>query len=470
MWLFVIAWLAMLSLLAVYIQAVLHLDLWRLPALFAAQPASQQVLIGAIVLIAVYLMGAAIWQAARLTHVARDMRVLRGRLRGVRDAATAADLSQANLGSAADHLVASDPERVIEQLEQKLRDAEARTADQRGRNEAVDMTARLEEVRRRQQALREQLGEVSERRRLIAPLFDELRERQIQLDRGLTEIETNAGTEDLDRKITTIAQQVGQLQARLKATEENFGRINGFRDEFELAQGKLAPLRGPAGMRALLEELTARGKEIGQALDQLENEGDGQLFERVEALARARNENEQRMTRLFDASAVLDAIRTSFDELAVRQAKVEQMIDEIESNASGRSLAERQAELTEAASRSRARLLNLENTLALLNRFRDDLDRTHAELMPLQSPLGGIESALAALRERNGKLSQALDELESNGTGEKLPARVEAVYRTKVETEQRLVDAAEHLARLETLRKEVDGLFARLGATLGRLG
>jgi chromosome segregation ATPase len=470
MWPFVIAWLALLCLSAVYVQLVLHHDVTALPALFAAQPAPQQLLIAAIVLIALYLMGAAIWQAARLGEVARDARVLRGRLRGVREAAATVDKSQASLTSAVDHLVASDPERTLESLHQKLSEAEARTAAQRGRNEAVDMTARLDEIRRRQQALREQLGEVSERRRAIAPLFDELRERQIQLDRGLTEMETQAGTDDLDRRVAVIGQHVGQLQARLGVLEAHFARLNGFRDEFADAQARLGPLRAPAGMRALLDELTIRGQEIARAIEALENEGDGQLFERVEALARARNDNEQRMARLFEASAVLEAIRTSVDELAVRQTRIDQMIAESETDASGRSLAERQAELAEAAAQSRARLLNLENTLALLNRFRDDLDRTHAELMPLQSPLGGIESALAALRDRNQKLAHALDELEADGSGEKLPARVEAVYRSKVETEQRLAEAAAHLARLEALRKDVDGLFARLGATLGRLG
>ena len=58
--------------------------------------------------------------------------------------------------------------------------------------------------------------------------------------------------------------------------------------------------------------------------------------------------------------------------------------------------------------------------------------------------------------------------LETHGE-EKLSARVEALYRSKVETEQRIAAIVAHFAKLDTIRKEVNDLFVKLNGTLDRL-
>ena len=469
MWPLVIAWIALLVVSAILAQQTLHLDLAQLPAHFVALPVLQQVFLILVIILAAYLMASAIRQSSRLARYARRLEILSKRLNSVREAASAAEGSQQNLSSAAEHLVASDPENAIAALQLRLTEAEQKTAAQKGRNEAVDMNARLDDIRRRQQALRSQLGDVTEQRRAIAPVFDELRQRQIQLDRSLAELETDANNVDIAERLHTITGGVMLLQGRVKALEETFTKLNGFKDQLTQSQSRIAPLRTPdAGIEALLVDLQARHAELHKDLDEFEQRGGDRLSARVDALAKNKLEIEQRMAGLTDCSAALEEIRAGFDELRERKAYLERSLSEVETDASGKTLAERQSELSEFTNQSRARVLALENALIMLNRFKDDLDKYQIDLVPLQSPVSGIDAVMSELHGRHGHLNAALDEIDLNG-GERLKTRVESIYRSKMETEQRIAEAIEHFGRLDSLRKEVEGLFAKLSFTVGRL-
>jgi phosphoglycerol transferase MdoB-like AlkP superfamily enzyme len=117
MWPLVIAWIALLVVSAILVLQTLHLSLSELPAHFAALPALQQIFLLLAVVLAAFLMASAIRQSSRLARYARRVDFLTKRLNGVRDAVTATDGSQQNLSSAAEHLLASDPENAIVALQ-----------------------------------------------------------------------------------------------------------------------------------------------------------------------------------------------------------------------------------------------------------------------------------------------------------------------------------------------------------------
>jgi len=470
MWPFVFAWLVLLGVLASFTQQVAGVDPKQLPALVAAMPLSQQIMIGLIGVLTVFLIGAAIWQAARVTRQSRDLAALKTRLSGTQRATTLADEAQRDLDRAVEHLVGGDPEVALASLAARVGDAEGRAATQAGRNAALDLQERLDDIRRRQQALRSQLGDVAEKRRTIEPVFDELRERQIQLDKALTELETDASHNSLGDRLGKLTQSVITLGGRLKGLEDSLSTLHRFKDELGETLTRLQPLRADdTGIEATIADLVARHGEISAAFDAIEMRQGESLGSRAEALARMRTEVEQRMAKLSDCGALLDAIRSSFDELRARQIHLGEALAAIEFDATGRSLAERQDELNEFVSQSRARLLTLENSLHLLTRFRDDLDKYQSELKPLQSPVAGVEAVIADIHGRRARLAAALDELDHDGEA-RLAGRVEAIYRTKLETEQRIVQAVEYFGRLDTIRKDVEGLFAKLAFTVQRLG
>ena len=111
----------------------------------------------------------------------------------------------------------------------------------------------------------------------------------------------------------------------------------------------------------------------------------------------------------------------------------------------------------------------MENALHLLTRFRGDLDKYQSELVPLLSPVSGLDAVIADIQGRGERLAMALDELDRDGEA-RLSERVEAIYFSKVETEQRVAQAVEHFGRLDGIRKDVEGLFAKLAFTVQRLG
>jgi predicted nucleic acid-binding Zn-ribbon protein len=470
MWPFIIAWIVLLSASAIFAQQTLGFDFALAPTLFLALPVSQRVISAIIAILALCLIGSAIWQSVRLARQNKKLAILNIRLHSTRHAVELADGSQRNLSSAVEHLVASDPENAIVTLQQRLTDTEQRTAAQQGRNAAVDMHARLDDIRRRQQALREQLGEVTETRRAIAPVFDELRERQIQLDRALVEVETDTNGSSLADRLKVLSEGVTHVDARLKGLEDSLATLNRFREELGQSRNRIDPLRArDAGIEARMDEVIARHQELDKVLDDIETQGGEKLGVRVDALARGKHETEQRMAQLFEVSALLDTIRRSFDELRERHGLLQRSLAEVETDSGGRSLVDRLNELTELTSQSRSRLLTLENSLLVLNRFKEDLDKYQTELVPLRSPVTGIEAMIGELHERRGRLVKSLEELEAVD-GERLGARVEAIYRSKLETEQRIAEAMDYFARLDSIRKDVDGLFAKLNFTIERLG
>jgi len=470
MWPFVFAWLVLLGVLAGFLQQVAGIEPKQLPALIAAMPPNQQIMGGLIGVLAVFLIGSAIWQAARSSRQGRDLAVLRTRLVGTQHGTALADEAQRDLDRAVEHLVGGDPEVALASLAARIGETEGRAATQAGRNAAIDLEARLDDVRRRQQALRVQLGDIAEKRRTIEPVFDELRERQIQLDKALTELETDSSHSSLGDRLGKLTQNISTLGGRLKTLEDALATLHRFRDDLGVTVTRLEPLRAAdSGLETTIAHLSARHAELVAAFDAIEMQQGQPLSSRTEALVKMRAEVEQRMAKLSDCAAVLDDIRASFVELHARQIHLGEALAAIETDASGRSLAERQDELNEFVSQSRARLLTMENSLHLLTRFREDLDKYQGELQPLQSPVSGVEAVIADIHGRRARLSAALDELDRDGDA-RLAARVEAIYHNKLETEQRIAQAVEHFGRLDTIRKDVEGLFAKLAFTVQRLG
>jgi hypothetical protein len=163
MWFPIVAWIVLLVASAFFAGATLDLSPAQISIHFSALPGPQRFALGAIIFTTLSLIGSSVWQAYSL---ARQNKLLRDRLRGLRQGAVAAHGSQYEFDAAVQHLVDSDPEEAFASLQKTLTETEQKAALQQSRNESVDMEDRLDEIRRRQQALRETIGVVAEKRRL----------------------------------------------------------------------------------------------------------------------------------------------------------------------------------------------------------------------------------------------------------------------------------------------------------------
>jgi chromosome segregation ATPase len=452
---------------AFFAGTTLDLDPAQISLHFAALPGPQRFALAAIIFATLSLMGSFVWQAYSLS---RQNRLLRDRLRGLRQGTLALHGSQNQLDAVVQHLAESDPEEAITSLQKTLTNTEQRAALQQSRSDSADLQDRLDTIRRRQQALRELVGVLAEKRRVIEPLFGELKDRLRQLERSLADLEIDDHKNSLADRLKELDQNVSLIHARQGLLQESLATLNRFKQELDKSQAGLVPLRAPeTGVYALIAELRLHRDQLTATLDELESSGDEKLSSRVEALSRNKLEIEQRFARLDDCFNILDAIRLDFEELRERQAHLERSLAEVETDPGGNSLIDRQNALNEFVIRSRLRLGKLQDSLVTLNQFKEGLAKSQAELVPLQTPVFGIEALIGEVNTSREILTKTLDEIEGAGD-ERLGSRVEALSRNKLEIDERIARVFDHFQKLDSMRKNIGEIFTSIRGTLNRIG
>jgi len=452
---------------AFFAGATLDLDPSQISIHFAALPGSQRFALGAILFATLSLIGSSIWQAFSLSH---QNKLLRERLRGLRQGTLALHESQNQLDATVQHLADNDPEAAIASLQKALTDTEQRGALQQGQSVSVDMQDRLDEIRRRQQVLREMVGGVAEKRRVIEPVFGELKDRQRHLERWLADLETDDDKNNLAGRLKELEQNVSSIHARRSSLQESLAKLNRFKEELDKTQAELVPLSAPdAGIYALIAELQMRRDQLTVGLDKLESSGDEKLGPRVEALSRDKLEVQQRFARLDDCFNILEAIRLDFEELGQRQAHLERALAEAETDRDGKSLIDRQNALNEFVIQSRLRLGKLQDSLSTLKQFKEELAKSQAELVPLRAPVFGIEALIDEVNTSRDILTRTLDEIECSGDAG-LGSRVDALSRHKLEIDEKMARVFENFQKLDSMRKNIGEIFTSIRGTLNRIG
>src|SRR4029077_1107246 len=94
---------------------------------------------------------------------------------------------------------------------------------------------------------------------------------------------------------------------------------------------------------------------------------------------------------------------------------LERSIAEVETDASGKSLIDRQNALIEFVLQARLRLSALESSLTTLDRFKQELAKAQEALLPLQMPGFGIEAVIVEVHAIREVVLRTLGEIESNG-------------------------------------------------------
>lgn len=468
MWLFfLLAWIVLLAAVAFLAQQAFGYDIGHLPALFAGLPMPQRIATGTIVVVALALIGATAW---RLSRQDRRLDTLRDRLRKTREDVVVAHALQNHLDATVQHLIESDPREAVSALHDKLGETEQRALLQQGRNESTDMHDQLAEIRRRQQALREMIGKVADQRRAVEPVFTEIRDRQNQLERSLHDLETDDRKNNLADRLQEIACDVSTLLTRVGTVQDIFATLNRYKEDLAKSHAELVPLRSTdAGINALIGELALSHDHLAKSIDELETGGDAPLGSRVETLSKNKIDVEQRLARIDDSFNILKAIRLDFEELGQRRAQLERSLAEVETDADGKSLADRQNALNDFVLQSRQRISALQETLTTLNAFKAELSKSQADLVPLKAPVFGIEAMLAEVSTTRDLLAKTVGEIEANGDVT-LTSRVDALTKSKREVEDRLARIFDNFNALDALRKDIGGVFSTIRNSLNRIG
>ncbi len=226
MWLlFVFAWVALLAAVAVVAQQAFGYDLGRISAHFFELPPGQRLATAVIGVMALALMGVSIFLSRRMERQEGNLKLLRDRLKGARDDMVVAHGLQNHFDGVVQHLVDNSPRDAIAALQKRLVETEQKVALQRSQNEATDIQEQLDDLRRRQQTLRETVGEVAEQRRVTEPVFAEIKDRQRQLERSLAKLEVDDNKHNLADRLQEISVEVLGIQKRLTVLQEVAGGV-----------------------------------------------------------------------------------------------------------------------------------------------------------------------------------------------------------------------------------------------------
>jgi chromosome segregation ATPase len=465
-----LAWLALLAATVALASVAFHFDLAAIPAAFQAFSPAQQVAAILTALVGLALIASTLYQAWQAARGAQKARLLREGVASAKGALTAAVASQKDFDAAVSHLSKSDPEEALSSIHKQLTESEARLALQRGRNEATDMKERLDEVRRRQQALREQIGEVAEKRRAIEPVFEELKDRQRQLARSLDKIETDDNNNNFIDLMKEFDLKTGPIQARHQALQDAFTLLMRLKEGIANSQGELVRLQAPAsGIKALLGEAQVARDHLVKEIEALETTAEGDAVSaRASALEAGKRDAEQRIARLEQSFAVLDAVRRDMAEFKKRQEDLAAAFAEVETDANGKSLNARLEELDQFSAQTRGRLRALQEILTTLNRYRKDLIHSQNELSPLRAPGEGVHAVVEELDKRQAEIMSVLEEMESSGN-QTLGTRVAGFADNKRSAEQRIAEVHRLFAQLESIRDEIATAFADLNSAFKKV-
>ena len=365
---------------------------------------------------AVALIGTSIFLSLRMSRQGENLRLLRARMKSARDDMVVAHGLQSHFDGVVQHLVDSTPQQAITELQKRLVETEQKVALQQSQNEATDIEEQLDDIRRRQQTLRETVGEVAERRRVTEPVFAEIKDRQRQLERSLSKLEVDDNKHNLADRLQEIGGEVLAIQKRLAVLQELLTTLNRYKEDLDKTNAELGPLQAQGvGIYAVIDELRPAYEQLNKRIDEFEIRDNETISARVEALSRNKVEIEQKVARLDDCFNILETLSLDFGELKQRQAHLERSIAEVETDASGKSLIDRQNALNEFVLAARLRLSTLESSFTTLNRFKQELTKAQADLVPLQAPDFGIEFMISEVHGIREVVLKTLTEIEQHG-------------------------------------------------------
>src|SRR5262245_54294090 len=172
-----------------------------------SEPGPQQIAWIVVVAIALVVLAAAVWSNEQLRRQRNMTEMLESRLR--------LEAAQKDVDVATSQLRGTVPDEAMRELQERLGRAEQELAAQQHRSEVREFEARVEEIRARQQALKDQLGEAVAKRKSVEQLFAEHEITQQDIDRTLAGIE-------VDPQGDTIDKRIGSLSQFTKLTESRF--------------------------------------------------------------------------------------------------------------------------------------------------------------------------------------------------------------------------------------------------------
>jgi DNA repair exonuclease SbcCD ATPase subunit len=405
-----------------------------------------------------------LWYA--MTQQRRAARSLELRLSGVRGEVKELTKTKLDTEAGVHHLVRTDPEDVMAAMQQRLMDSEHFARLQQSRNEATDLESRVDYIRAQQQALKERLAPVLERRREIEQLFIELDGRQNDLDRTLQEIASGDDAVAIDIGIKKMMEAVRRSHERCDDIERSAKIMANLTQDFAELSKRLAPYGdaedGIAGRFKVLREARDR---LTVDIDSLLVTREGTLAERVQKFADDKKTMDGRLSEMNDEFAKLATLRR---DLAALFARFNSALDLLAMAARGNGAGgvdARVEELAEFISATQAHVHDIERRLATFRQLKAKLGNLQSQLVPLEAEDSGVISVIEQLREVRDRLVLKIRRMEESDDGS-LADRVKKFTENRRELEERVALLNDQFVKLAAIREDIAGLFQKLSSAV----
>jgi chromosome segregation ATPase len=435
-------------------------DLAALVAALRAEPVLDKVAWAVIVLVPLVLLPAAVWLTDTLVRQRKAAQALELRLDGVRQGVKELAKSQIDAEAAVHHLARTDPEDAIGAVQQRLGDAERAALVQQQRNEIGDLQSHVDAIRGQQQALRQRLAPVLEKRRAIEQLFLELDTSQNDVERALAEIASGDDATALDLRLKKLTEFVRQCHERCDGIESASKTIADLKEAYAELQARLAPFAAAkGGVTSRIKALSEARDRLAADIDALARTPQGPLAERVKGFADDK-------ARLDDDVAQLNV---QFSKLATLHDDIDGLTEKLESALgiiAPDGKADIDARIKDVAAfvaTTQADLKDIEDRLAVFGQLKTRLGELQGRLVPLEAGDSGVLSLVAQVQDIRDKLAARVARLEA-GEGGDLAERVKTFTDAKRELEERVAVVTDHFSKLATVRKDLAGLFEKLSS------
>lgn len=248
--------------------------------------------------------------------------------------------------------------------------------------------------------------------------------------------------------------RLGKLRDRLKKTREDVVVAHALQNHLDATVQHLIESDPREAVSTLHDKL---GETEQRALLQ---QGRNESTDMHDQLAEIRRRQQGLREMVGKVAEQRRAVEPIFTEIRDRQNQLERSLHDLETDDRKNNLADRLKDIAHDISALLARVNTVQDTFATLNQYKEDLAKSHAELMPLRSTDAGINALISELGLSHDRLAKSIDELETGGEAP-LGTRVETLSKNRIEIEQRLARIDDSFNILKTIRLDFEELGQR---------
>jgi chromosome segregation ATPase len=427
---------------------------------FRSEPLLQRLAWFVAVVILLALIPTALWLSEALARQRQAANALEQRLGGVRAGVKEIAGLQVSAEASLHHLARSDPEDAIGAIGQRLTEAVRMAQIQESRNEIGDLQSRVEELRARQQGLRERLLPVLDKRRSIERFFAELDSQENDIDRALAEIASGDDATAIAVRLENLTDFVRASHERCDEIEQAAKTIVSLKEDFIGLRARLAPYAAAKdGVTRRIKDLTEARDKLAADIDALQRTPQGNLAARVEAFADDKGKLDDGLANLEQQFSRLATLRQDVEGLSGNFGRALELLAVpagIADDANARIAA-----VSEFIKATQSQFDDIERTMATFGQLKVKLSDLQSRLAPLEARDGGIADLIAQVQDLRNRLIAKIKVIEADENGD-LAARVSTFVEAKQELEKRVTSVTEQFFQLATIRSDIAGLFDKL--------